>query len=222
MKGGSVVMTGFREGDQALRRWLGGPINNAPPTQRAAVFEYVLGVGLAEASAYAAQKAYYVLGDLDADMRHTYEDIAQDVILSLTEKLPVERIQHWRGLILRYVTFRVLHERRRRLAGKRHPGDRVEYDDALTHLSAISVADDDYERLVMREQLRAALEAVPDPEIRAVLQATFVILPGAEGCDVRTTAEVAKLLEMSQPKVKRLRAAGVPILRGLLEERMNK
>ncbi|MFF3228147.1 RNA polymerase sigma factor [Nocardia suismassiliense] len=201
---------------ESLDRWLGRSIIDVPTTLQLAVFEYIVGVGLLEATTYAAHKARYVLNELDPEMCDTYEDIAQDVIVDLTETLPHERIRHWRAVLLQLVKWRVLHLRRKRLTARRHPGRRVDYDTAVSQLDESATADD-YERMILRDQLIGALAAIPHEETRAVLAATFVIPTHDMGYDVRTVAEVAQLLGMSESKVKHLRTAGVRILRRLLD-----
>lgn len=196
--------------------WLGRPLAEAPVELHHILFEHVLGVGLAEAAAYAELKARYALAALDPEMRGTSEDIAQDVILHLTEKLPTEPIRHWRGLLLRLVEWRIKHLRRMRLAEKRCPGRPVSYDEAVDQIMA-RPSHDEHDRVVVRVELRAAIDSVTDPEIRSVLDATFVIPSYSDEYDVRTTREVAQLLGMNQSKVKRLRAAGVIILRQILD-----
>ncbi|NNH70435.1 sigma-70 family RNA polymerase sigma factor [Nocardia uniformis] len=203
-------------GQDPLDQWLGRPITDAPVALHHAVFEYAVGVGLEEATTYAVQKARYVLSDFDPDMRDGFEDVAQDVIVALAEKLPSEPIRHWRAWLSQRVRWRVRDLREERLAAKRHPGRRVGFDTAVACLED-TVAEYDQDRLFLRADLVCALDSVPDPPTRAVLKATFVIPTHDAGYDVRTTAEVAALLGMSRPKVKRLRAQGVPILRKLLD-----
>ncbi|WP_024805306.1 sigma-70 family RNA polymerase sigma factor [Nocardia sp. BMG51109] len=198
-----------------LDQWLGRPITEVPAGLRHAVFEYAVGVGLAEATTYAAQKARFALGDADPDMRDSFEDVAQDVIVALTLPLPRQRVRHWRAVLLQRVRWRVRDLRRDRLAAKRTPGQRVDFDIAVAHLDN-TAATDDRERFILREELVCALDTVPDPETRAVLKATFVIPTHEAGYDVRTIGEVAALLGMSQSKVRRLRAQGTPVLRQLL------
>lgn len=210
---GTPVGTGSRH---AFDEWLGRPITEAPVESHRAVFEHIVGVDLAVAAAYAAQKAFHVLREIDADMRYSYEDIAQDVIVGLTDPLPAEPIRHWRAIIVQNVRWRVLHLRRERLAAMRHPGRRVDYDSAVAQLSDSSAVDD-HDRLLAREEIAAALDAVPDPEVRAVLRATFVLPTHDGGYDIRSTAEASELLGISQSKVKRLRASGVLVLRQLLD-----
>ncbi|MGN2639840.1 sigma-70 family RNA polymerase sigma factor [Nocardia takedensis] len=196
--------------------WLGRPLTQAPSELHHLLFEHVLGVGLAEAAAYAELKARYAIAALDPEMSCTSEDIAQDVLLALTERLPDEPIRHWRGLILRLVEWRVKHLRRERLAQKRYPGRPVPYDDLAEQVGAYPPVDE-HERVVAREELRSAIGSVADAETRDVLVATFVIPTSSDEYDVRTTGEVAELLGMSRSKVKRLRAAGVSILRRTLD-----
>ncbi|WP_331758584.1 hypothetical protein OG225_40845 (plasmid) [Nocardia sp. NBC_01377] len=194
-------------------------MSEVPARLHAAVFEHVFGAALPVVASYAAGKARYLLERLDPDMRGDFEDIAQDVLIGLTEPLPVERIRHWRAVLVQELRWRILHQRRARLAAKRHPGHRVgweEVGDADTPAVAdIGVA------VVGRAVIVAALGAVADHQTRAVLEATFVIAADGSYCDVRTTAEAATILGVSREKVKRLRAVGTRELRQVLGESLD-
>ncbi|MFI6172711.1 hypothetical protein ACIBCN_38450 [Nocardia sp. NPDC051052] len=197
--------------------WLGRSMAEVPEPLRYPVFEYIFGADLTTVAAYAADQARRIVARVDPDVRADYEDVAQDVLIRLTDKLPAERIRHWKTVLIQELQWRALHLRRARLVAKRYPGRRIDYDDAVVHLQDTGIADTN-ERLVRREMIAAALAAITHQETCAVLSATFVLADDGSYFDVRTTGEVADLLGISQEKVKRLRAAGVKILRSILRD----
>ncbi|MFD3506594.1 hypothetical protein [Nocardia sp. NPDC058666] len=195
-----------------LDQWLGAPWGQVPQHLRPAVVVHIFGADLVTMSSYAAAKARYVLDRLDPDMRCDFEDIAQDTMVELTATLPTEHIRHWKALVLKKLQWQVLQARRSRTAEKRHPGHRVDYESAVLVLEDPTCGDAE-NRLADRAILRDALASIAHEETAAVLRATFVIAPDGSYTDVQTTGEVARDLQFSQEKVKRLRAAGAKLLR---------
>ncbi|MFD8098406.1 hypothetical protein ACFV24_02630 [Nocardia fluminea] len=215
----SSAELGYELSSDAFDEWLGARWDDVPERLRPAVVEHIFGVDLITMSTYASVKARYVLERIDPDMRSDFEDVAQDTMIELTAILPTERIRHWKALVLTRLQWQVLQDRRRRTAEKRHPGQRVDYESAVLVLEDQTTHDID-NRLADRAVLQDSLGSITQEEIAAVLRATFVIAADGSYTDVQTTKEVAKDLGISQEKVKRLRAAGVKMLRDALRTQL--
>ncbi len=211
---------GYELSSDPLDEWLGARWDDVPERLRPVVVEHIFGADLVTLSTYAAAKARYVLERIDPDMRSDFEDVAQDTMIELTATLPPERIRHWKALVLKHLQWQVLQDRRRRTAEKRHPGHRVDYESAVLVLEDRTARDTD-DRLADRTILQNSLGSIAHVEIAAVLRATFVIAADGSYTDVRTTREVAEDLGISQEKVKRLRAAGVKLLREALRTQLD-
>ncbi|MFC6011070.1 hypothetical protein [Nocardia lasii] len=211
---------GYELSPDPADEWLGTRWDDIPEQLRPAVAEYIFGADLVTMSTYAAAKARYLLERIDPDRRSDFEDVAQDTMVELTTIMPTERIRHWKALVLKQLQWQVLQDRRRRTAEKRHPGRRVDYESAVLVLEDQTTRGCD-SRLVDRAVLRIALDSIAHEETAAVLRATFVIASDGSYADVQTTKEVADDLGISQEKVKRLRAAGVKMLRATLRTQLD-
>ncbi|MFC9897658.1 hypothetical protein ACFVMC_28545 [Nocardia sp. NPDC127579] len=201
--------------DGSLDRWLGVEWQAVPPRLRTEVVAHIFGTDLETLSVYAATKARFLLAHVFPDGQSDFEDIAQEAIARLVSPLPTYRIDHWKSVVLKQVQWQVLEERRRRLARKRHPGTRVDFETAVQTLRAPAESDCET-RCVDRSVILEALAALGHTESAAVLRATFVLALDGGHADILTTREVADQLGWSQEKVKRLRAAGIRDLRELL------
>lgn len=211
---------GYQVSSEPLDQWLGAAWSEVPERLRPAVVDHIFGADLVTMSSYAATKARYVLDRLDPDMRSDFEDVAQDTMVELTATLPTERIRHWKALVLKKLQWQVLQDRRSRTAEKRHPGHRVDYESTVLVLEDHRCADAE-NRLADRAILRDALDSIAHAETAAVLRATFVIATDGSYSDVQTTGEVARDLQFSQEKVKRLRAAGAKVLRAAVRAQLD-
>ncbi|MFC9897659.1 hypothetical protein ACFVMC_28550 [Nocardia sp. NPDC127579] len=199
-----------------LDQWLGAKWKDIPVRHRADTIEYVFGADLTTISSYAASKARYLLANLDPDTRTDFEDIAQDTVADLITTLPTARVTHWRTFVLHRVDWHIRQRRRHRLTAKRHPGVRIDFDTAAPAIE--SVPDPDNEsHWVNRDLLQAALDAIADADLAAVLRATFILASDGSYADICTTDEVAHDLGYSRSKVKRLRARGIRELREYLD-----
>ncbi|WP_063006256.1 RNA polymerase sigma factor [Nocardia salmonicida] len=196
-------------------QWLGRPLDDVPPEQREAVFVYVLGASVVEVATYAAGEAAFLLSRHDPDMRDAYPDIAHDVLEKFFEKLPAERVEFWKAYTRTRVLWQIHQQRRERLAAKRHPGRRVEFDDAVTgHPDSGSV--DDFDWIYVKDLLATAIAAIPDAEVRTVLEVSYVWPTEHSDFHALTAEQVAELLGLSTSKVKKLWSKGKKIIRHLL------
>jgi len=195
-------------------RWLGRPLDDVPSRLREAVFEYVFGASVIDVATYAAGQAASLLRFHDPDMRDTYADIAQDVLVQFLQKLPAERVTFWKTYTHQGVLWQIQQQRR-----KRHPGREAEAEaeaeDTIAGL-ADPVSADQHDWLYVRDQFARVVRSIPDAETRRVFEATCVWPTEHSGFDVRTAEQVAALLGISSSKVKRLWSKEKRALRHLL------
>ncbi|MFC9897269.1 RNA polymerase sigma factor [Nocardia sp. NPDC127579] len=197
-------------------QWLGRPLDDVSREQREAVFAYVFGASVVDVATYAAGEAAFLLSRHDPDMRDTYADIAHDVIERFFEKLPAERIEFWKAYTRTRVLWQIQQQRRERLAAKRRPpGRQVGFDDAVTgHPDSGSF--DDYDWIYVKDLFATAIAAIPDAEIRAVFEASYVWPTTYSDFHALTAEQVAERLGFNVSKVKRLWSKGKKIIRQLL------
>ncbi|MFI1241468.1 RNA polymerase sigma factor [Nocardia salmonicida] len=200
--------------------WWGHPLIDVPPDLRDRVIGDSYSMTPTEMAVYAMRVATRVLPQMwprDAStpaIPVDAEDIAQDAMFRLVSRIPLERRPSHltRAYIVRQVRWEVAESHRKYFAANKRP-DKRQYvvepasDDA-------TYVDREIDTVLLRDALQRGLEQLNNDDVRAVLQATFVL--DEAGFDVRPTPEVAALLLKSVGEVKRLRASGVSQLRAIL------
>ncbi|KAF0847073.1 sigma-70 family RNA polymerase sigma factor [Nocardia caishijiensis] len=204
------------EDDKGLEKWLGRTLSEVPESDRLAVMEYVVGESLVEVARYLVVTARYELRKSDPSAYQTYEDLAQEVLVSLFDKgIPEFRLTAWRAYLLRRTRWKIQESRASRTRQKNDERLLSSLDEVGEQGNTAAAGTDFVDDLVTRDRLEEALAELPDAAERAVLRATFAM--DEHGFDLRTTREVADILGVHVSKVKRLRSAGTRRLRELLQ-----
>lgn len=202
--------------DQGYDKWLGRSLSEVPQAERIQVIEFVLGATISEVAKYLTITAMFELGKLDPAASHSYEDVSQEVHISLFENgLPSQRLTAWRAYLLQRTRWKIGEMRRQRHRQRNDERITSSLDDER-HGDFASGGGEFTDRLVTRDRLDRALARIDDDMERAVLMHTFVLDEG--GYEVRTTSEVAKRMSIHVSKVKKLRAVATRKLRALLQE----